>query len=59
MKILMFIMLLTISFSGIAHPGHEDTHIMLHDFEHGLWVTSGLIALGLGLLLIFWVRNNR
>lgn len=30
---------------SLAHPGHGDANIAVHDFEHMLWLVSGLVLL--------------
>lgn len=45
MKILSLIILMMMSVYSIAHPGHGNANVAVHDFEHMLWVVSASVLL--------------
>jgi len=44
-KILSLIILMMMSVYSIAHPGHGNANVAVHDFEHMLWVVSASVLL--------------
>jgi len=56
-KLVILIALTMVSTLCLAHSGHSESNVMLHDAEHIMWILSGaaLLATVVGL----WILKKR